>query len=229
MRDKPQGVATAMPEPLTLAGLGGALLSLLVHLSRRYFATAKGVVDVMLGFLALMVFLPILGACAAIIKLSSRGPVLYTQVRIGKGGKAFRMYKLRTMYVNAEAGTGPVWARKKDPRVVPACAWMRRSHVDELPQLINVLRGQMSLVGPRPERPEILRELSKEYPQISKRLEVRPGITGLAQIRNGYDTSVEDYGQKLKADLEYIAKRCWGMELSILARTLTRFHDPAAH
>jgi len=218
-----------MPEPLTLVGLGGALLSLLVHLSRRYFAAAKEVVDVVLSFLALVIFLPVLAMCAAIIKLSSRGPVLYTQVRIGKGGKAFRMHKLRTMYVNAEASTGPVWARKKDPRVVPACGWMRRSHVDELPQLINVLRGQMSLVGPRPERPEILSKLSKAYPQINKRLEVRPGITGLAQIRNGYDTSVEDYEQKLKADLEYIAKRCWGMELSILARTLVRFHDPAAH
>ena len=205
------------------------MLSLLVHLSRRHFAAAKEVVDVLLGLIALVVSLPVLAGCAAIIKLSSRGPVLYTQIRIGKGGKPFRMYKLRTMHVNAEMDTGPVWASKRDPRIVRSCAWMRRSHVDELPQLINVLRGQMSLVGPRPERPEILRELGKAYPQITKRLEVRPGITGLAQIRNGYDTSVADYEQKLKADLEYIAKRCWGMELRILARTLARFHDSAAH
>jgi lipopolysaccharide/colanic/teichoic acid biosynthesis glycosyltransferase len=106
---------------------------------------------------------------------------------------------------------------------------MRGSHVDELPQLINVIKGQMSLVGPRPERQEILTELEKTYPDIRKRLAVRPGITGLAQVRNGYDTTVEAFRAKLEADLEYIERRNWSMELRIMAATMGKFRDRAAH
>jgi lipopolysaccharide/colanic/teichoic acid biosynthesis glycosyltransferase len=106
---------------------------------------------------------------------------------------------------------------------------MRRSHVDELPQLINVVRGDMSLIGPRPERPEILAELEKTYPDIRRRLAVRPGITGLAQVRCGYDTSVEAFRNKLKADLEYIERRNWLTEIRILAATVTKLNDRAAH
>ncbi len=105
---------------------------------------------------------------------------------------------------------------------------MRGSHVDELPQLLNVIKGDMSLVGPRPERPEILKELEKEYPYIRQRLKVKPGITGLAQIRDGYDTTVEAVQHKLRSDLEYIHDRNWTMEIKILAATLTKFHDSSA-
>ncbi|HUS46785.1 MAG TPA: sugar transferase [Phycisphaerae bacterium] len=218
-----------MPEPVTLVALGGGLLGLAAHLARRYFEAAKQVLDLMLGTILLIVSTPVLLICAAVIKVSSRGNVFYSQVRVGQNGKLFKMYKLRTMFPDAERESGAVWAEKGDSRVMPICRWMRRSHIDELPQLINVIRGQMSLVGPRPERPEIMKMLEERFPEVRKRLAVRPGITGLAQVRNGYDTDVESFRRKLQADLEYIARRRWSMELSILMRTLRKLHDKAAH
>jgi lipopolysaccharide/colanic/teichoic acid biosynthesis glycosyltransferase len=202
---------------------------LTAHLARRYFQLAKELVDILLGGLLLVLFLPLLAVCAVLIKLSSRGPVLFSQVRVGRGGRLFRMYKLRTMRQDAEAGSGAVWASAEDPRVIGLCRWMRRGHVDELPQLINVILGQMSLVGPRPERPEILAELEKRYPNVRERLQVRPGITGLAQIRNGYDTDVEAFRHKLEYDLEYIRNQRWSQEVKILVGTLPKFRDHTAH
>jgi len=218
-----------MPEPITIIGFGAGFLALSSHLARRYFGVAKEVVDIVLGFIALVLCLPVLAASAVIIKISSPGPLLYRQRRVGKGGKQFTMYKLRTMYVDAESATGAVWAASGDPRIVPACRWMRRSHVDELPQLINVIRGDMSLVGPRPERPEILGELERLYPDVKKRQAVRPGITGLAQVRNGYDTTIEAFRAKLEADLEYIERRNWSTEFRIMAATVGKLHDRTAH
>jgi lipopolysaccharide/colanic/teichoic acid biosynthesis glycosyltransferase len=218
-----------MPEPITIVGVGMGFLALTSHLARRYFETAKEVADILLGFVALVLCFPVLAVCAVIIKLSSTGPIFYKQKRVGKGGKPFMMYKLRTMYSDAELATGAVWAARGDSRIAPGCNWMRGSHVDELPQLINVIKGQMSLVGPRPERPEILTELEKTYPDVRKRLAVRPGITGLAQVRNGYDTTVEAFRAKLEADLEYIERRNWSMELRIMAATMGKFRDRTAH
>ena len=218
-----------MPEPITIIGFGAGFLALSSHLARRYFGVAKEVVDIVLGFIALVLCLPVLAASAVIIKMSSPGPLLYRQRRVGKGGKQFTMYKLRTMYVDAESATGAVWAASGDPRIVPACRWMRRSHVDELPQLINVIRGDMSLVGPRPERPEILGELERLYPDVKKRQAVRPGITGLAQVRNGYDTTIEAFRAKLEADLEYIERRNWSTEFRIMAATVGKLRDRTAH
>jgi len=212
-----------MPEPTTLIGISGAVLTLGIHLARRFFDTAKEVVDVVLGFIALVLSLPLFGVCALIIKVSGRGPVFYKQARVGRAGRPFQMYKLRTMHHDAESEIGPVWAEDNDPRVMPACRWMRRSHVDELPQLINVIKGEMSLVGPRPERPEIVVKLEKVCPEFNKRHMVRPGITGLAQLRNGYEASVEGARRKLQADLEYIKRRNWSTEIRILASTLTKF------
>jgi lipopolysaccharide/colanic/teichoic acid biosynthesis glycosyltransferase len=214
---------------MTIVGVGMGFLALTSHLARRYFETAKEVADIVLGFVALVLCLPVLAVCAVLIKLSSTGPIFYMQKRVGRGGKPFMMYKLRTMHTDAELATGAVWAASGDSRIVPGCGWMRGSHVDELPQLINVIKGQMSLVGPRPERPEILTELEKTYPDIRKRLAVRPGITGLAQVRNGYDTTVEAFRAKLEADLEYIERRNWSMELRIMAATMGKFRDRAAH
>ena len=218
-----------MPEPVTLIGVSAGLLAITSHLARRYFEFAKEVVDIVLGFILLVFCLPILAACAFLVKVSSRGPVFYKQIRAGRDGKPFVMYKLRSMYIDAEEATGAGWAQRGDPRVVPACRWMRRSHADELPQLINVIRGDMSLIGPRPERAEIMQELEKAYPEVRRRLAVRPGITGLAQITNGYDTSVEAFRNKLKKDLEYIERRNWTMELRILAATVTKLNDRTAH
>jgi lipopolysaccharide/colanic/teichoic acid biosynthesis glycosyltransferase len=212
-----------------LIGVSAGLLAITSHLARRYFELAKEVVDIVLGFILLVLCLPVLAACAILVKVSSRGPVFYKQVRAGRDGRPFVMYKMRTMYTNAESATGAVWAQAGDPRIVPACRWMRRSHADELPQLINVIRGDMSLIGPRPERAEIMLELEKAYPEVRRRLAVRPGITGLAQVRSGYDTSVEAFRTKLKADLEYIERRTWSMEIRILAATVTKLNDRTAH
>ncbi len=217
-----------MPEPVTMIAVGSGVVGLATHLSRRYFEIAKEVVDIILGCIAFVLALPIFVICAIIIRLSSKGPVLFLQTRAGKDGKPFKMYKFRTMHIDAEANSGAVWAEDNDPRIISACRWMRISHMDEWPQLINVIRGDMSLVGPRPERPEILEDLEKVYPDVRKRLSVKPGITGLAQIRSGYDTSVEQFRQKLKSDLEYINNRKWAMELSILAKTVGKIRDKGA-
>jgi len=218
-----------MPEPITIVGVSVGILTLTTHLARRYFECAKEVADIVLGFIALVLSLPVLAVSAILIKTFSAGPAIFTQQRVGQDGKLFTLYKFRTMYTDAEVAGGAVWASKDDPRVVPVCRWMRVSHVDELPQLINVIKGEMSLVGPRPERPEILAELEKKYPNVRDRLAVRPGITGLAQVRNGYDTSVEAFRRKLEADLEYIENRNWTTELRILAATVAKFNDKAAH
>lgn len=217
-----------MPEIVVFAGMGVCAAGVFWHLARAYFELTKGLMDLILGCLLLVFALPVLAVCGIIIKLSSRGPVLIVQVRVGKDGKLFRMYKLRTMYADAEKRSGAVWAGKDDPRVVPSCAWMRRAHVDELPQLVNVIMGHMSLVGPRPERPEIVQQLQTHYPDIHERHAVKPGITGLAQVRNGYDTSVKGFRRKLTADLYYVRKRKWSLDLAILAMTFTKFNDKLA-
>jgi lipopolysaccharide/colanic/teichoic acid biosynthesis glycosyltransferase len=217
-----------MPEPLTLIAVGTGVFGLATHLARRYFDMAKEVVDVILGFVALVLTLPVWLICAILIKFSSPGPVFLVQTRVGKDGKVFGLYKFRTMCIDAEAPGRAVWASKDDPRVVSTCRWMRRSHMDELPQLLNVIKGEMSLVGPRPERPEILAELEKTYPDARQRLAVRPGITGLAQIRNGYDTTTDAFRHKLEADLDYIEHRRWGLEFRILASTFGKLNDKGA-
>ncbi len=201
----------------------------ILHIPRsRLLEMAKGFADrvaaVMLGIL----LAPIMLVCVIIIRLSSPGKALIVQDRLGLNGKLFKMYKLRTMTPNAEADTGAVRAAENDHRVIPACRWMRRSHLDEIPQLINVLRGEMSLVGPRPERPEIAEVIYGYLPEFRHRLQVRPGITGLAQVRNGYDTCEDAVKRKLQYDLEYIRRRSWWLEVAILAATLTKVYDASA-
>jgi lipopolysaccharide/colanic/teichoic acid biosynthesis glycosyltransferase len=178
-----------------------------------------------------VVFAPLMVAIAAIIKLSDpAGPVLFRQVRVGQHGKLFTMYKFRSMYVDAEAhGRGAVWANAADSRIIPWCRWMRRSHVDELPQLINILQGEMSLVGPRPERPEMYEKLSREVAGFGRRLEVKPGVTGPAQIHNGYDTDIESVRRKLEMDVAYIESLSIGNELRLIFGTFAKFRDDMAH
>jgi len=201
----------------------------ILHLRRpRAFAVGKVVLDYVLAVVLTPLLTPVVLICMLIIRITSPGAALIRQDRLGKNGKVFRMYKLRTMSPNAEAQSGPVLAAENDHRILPACRWMRRSHLDEAPQLLNVLRGEMSLVGPRPERPEIAEKICEKLPEFRHRLQVRPGITGLAQVRNGYDTCMDAMKRKLHYDLEYIRRRSWLLELSILAATLTKLYDPAA-
>ena len=164
--------------------------------------------------------LPLMLLTAALVKLSSPGPVLFKQNRIGLNGAPFIVFKFRSMYADAEARTGAVWASKDDPRVTPIGKWLRRLRLDELPQFFNVLRGEMSIVGPRPERPEFVELLLKSIPYYPQRLCVKPGITGWAQINHKYGDSVEDTITKLEYDLYYIKNLAPALDAYIMFQTL---------
>jgi len=198
-----------------------------------------------MGFIGSSIFffvIPIL------VKLNSRGPVFYQQQRVGlnhrygdrrkinlevehdrrKGerrkqdlfGRPFMVYKFRTMYVDAESRTGAVWAQKNDPRITGVGRILRFTHVDEMPQFFNVLCGEMSMVGPRPERPQIMPKIVEKIPKFPERLQVKPGITGIAQIVCGYDVSIEDVKKKLHYDLQYVKKNSLKEDIAILFKTL---------
>jgi lipopolysaccharide/colanic/teichoic acid biosynthesis glycosyltransferase len=166
--------------------------------------------------------LPILVVTALLIKLSSRGPVIYTQSRVGLGGRRFTIYKLRTMRHNCEAASGIRWATRRDSRITLTGKLLRATHLDELPQLWNVIRGDMSLIGPRPERPEIVAVLEQKIPDYSLRHTVRPGVTGLAQIQLPADTDLESVRHKLALDLVYIQKRTGWLDTRIAVGTLLK-------
>jgi exopolysaccharide biosynthesis polyprenyl glycosylphosphotransferase len=174
----------------------------------------------LIALIGLVVTLPILVLVAVAIKLSSRGPVLFRQIRVGWQGRHFVLYKFRSMRADAEAETGAVWASKNDPRVTLVGRWLRRLRLDELPQFINVLRGDMSIVGPRPERPEFVAILSKQIPFFRQRLCVRPGITGWAQINHKYGDTLEDAARKLEYDLYYIKHLSPSLDAYIVLQTL---------
>lgn len=192
------------------------------------FDQIKPVADTVLSLILLVVLSPLMAVCALVIRLSSPGPVILRQPRLGKDGKVFAMYKFRTMRQDAEAMSGPVLAAVNDSRIIPSCKWMRRSHLDEVPQLLNVLRGEMSLVGPRPERPEIAEQIYQRLPEFRLRLQKRPGITGLAQVCNGYDAGLESAKEKLAFDLQYIQNHGFWLEAWILAKTLTKLNDSSS-
>ena len=154
------------------------------------------------------------------MKLTSPGPVLHRQKRVGLNGSVFTLNKFRSMYADAEARTGPVWAQKDDPRVTPVGKWIRRFRIDELPQLLNVLRGEMALVGPRPERPEFVATLSEKIPYYSYRHCVQPGITGWAQINYKYGDTLDDAIMKLEYDLYYIKNLAVSLDFYIIFHTL---------
>jgi lipopolysaccharide/colanic/teichoic acid biosynthesis glycosyltransferase len=158
-----------------------------------------------------------------IVRLNSRGPGIFRQVRVGKRGKAFTMYKLRSMRSDAESATGPAWSPTGgDPRVTRLGFWLRRLHLDELPQLFNVVRGEMSLVGPRPERPEFVEVLAEQLPGYLNRLMVQPGITGLAQINLPPDTDLDSVRRKLVLDCEYVRAAGFWLDVRIVLCTALR-------
>jgi len=184
-------------------------------------SAGKRLLDVVLGTLGLMIGLPILALVALAVRLTSSGPVFYHQRRVGLHGRIFTVHKFRTMREDAEAKTGPVWASKKgDPRVTPIGRFLRRSRLDELPQLWNVLKGEMSVVGPRPERPEFVTDLTRDIPYYGQRHVVRPGLTGWAQVRYTYGASAEDALQKLQYDLYYIKNLSIALDLYIIFETI---------
>jgi len=210
---------THAPEPSTFILLFGGISGIIIRYVRKGFDSIKRFMDVVLSIGGLAFAAPILFFATILIKLDSPGPIVYRQRRVGKNGKVFLIYKLRSMRKNAEKGLGAVWATKNDPRVTSIGRMLRKSRIDEIPQLINVLQGDMSIVGPRPERPEMVRDLKNMICDYEKRLIVKPGITGLAQVVHKYDESIQDVKKKVKYDLLYIRRMCLWTDLSIMAQT----------
>ncbi len=180
----------------------------------------KRLMDIVVSLIILILSLPITIITAIFIKLESPGPVIFKQERVGLNGKIFKIYKFRSMINDAEKKTGPVWAGKNDPRITKVGKFIRKVRIDEIPQMVNVLKGEMSLVGPRPERPYFVEKFAKEIPFYKRRLLVKPGITGWAQVKHKYDESIEDVKTKLKYDLFYIENMSIRMDLKILFRTV---------
>jgi lipopolysaccharide/colanic/teichoic acid biosynthesis glycosyltransferase len=215
---RPTEVAHPAPAPLAAPA---ALPPLLVGplLARRWYPACKGVIDFVFASLLCVPGLPIVLLAALIIKLTSKGPAFYTQARVGRHGRVFTIFKLRSMIHNCESLTGPRWSIPGDPRVTPFGWFLRVSHLDELPQLLNVLLGDMSLIGPRPERPEFISELQRAYPAYSLRLEVRPGVTGLAQVQLPADSDLDSVRRKLSCDLYYVRHISPWLDLRLLICT----------
>jgi sugar transferase (PEP-CTERM system associated) len=187
----------------------------------RVLHALKRAMDVFAAIVGLAIGLPLMAVIAVAIRLTSPGPVFYHQTRVGQGGRTFTIHKFRSMASDAEAATGAVWARPGgDDRITPAGRFLRRTRLDELPQLWNVLRGEMSLVGPRPERPEFIEQLSTEIAFYGQRHVVKPGLTGWAQVRYAYGASVTDSMEKLQFDLFYIKHMSIALDLFILLKTV---------
>jgi lipopolysaccharide/colanic/teichoic acid biosynthesis glycosyltransferase len=228
-----------LPESVTRSG------KMVLTMIDKFF---KKVIDILGAVTGLILCIPIFIIFPILIKLDSRGPVFYTQDRVGinrrkrnrriyragmeeerRGrerrredyrGQIFKVIKFRTMVNDAEKKTGPVWATKNDTRITRLGRFMRKSRVDEIPQLLNVLKGDMSLVGPRPERPSFVTDLANKVPNYEQRLNVKPGITGLAQVRNGYDSSLQSVVNKVEQDLSYIRKWSIWSDVKILMQTV---------
>lgn len=222
----------------------------IVRISNRigFLEGFKRGLDIAGSVVGLILSLPLWIIISILIKLDSRGPVFYTQLRVGRNrrrgdrrrmsmeivdrrnredrrkeagfGAPFRIIKFRTMYVNAEASTGPIWASRSDPRVTRVGRVLRKIRMDEIPQLVNVLTGNMSLVGPRPERPFFVAKLDGAVDNYLKRFEVKPGITGLAQVEHKYDESIDDVGNKVNYDLAYIRELSIIQDIKILLKTV---------
>jgi exopolysaccharide biosynthesis polyprenyl glycosylphosphotransferase len=186
----------------------------------RFVLIYKRIAALLVSTIGLLLSLPLIPLVALAIKLSSRGPILYRQQRVGREGVVFNCYKFRTMRADAEADTGATWAADNDPRITKIGAFLRSSRLDEIPQLWNVMKGDMSLVGPRPERPEFVELLNREIVHYNVRHIVRPGITGWAQVRYKYGSSVEDSREKLCYDLFYVKNISPGFDLLILFYTI---------
>ena len=231
---------------------GGWIIAAISEYLNTNYVRLKPILDRVVALLGLILSAPLFPLIALAIKLDSPGPVFYRQLRVGKdrrrkdrrknhlnsilldrrtgkeqrhvdyGGKPFEIIKFRSMHCDAERGCGPVWAKENDPRVTRLGAMLRRTHLDELPQLINVVRGDMSLVGPRPERPHFVMRFKRELPGYSRRLRIKPGVTGLAQVCHRADRCLEDVVRKLNYDLSYMDNISAGLDLRIFAHTIRK-------
>jgi lipopolysaccharide/colanic/teichoic acid biosynthesis glycosyltransferase len=187
--------------------------------SARSYYRVKIVLDFALAATLLILTAPLILLAMALVKFTSRGPAIYSQTRLGQYGLPFTIYKIRTMTHNCESLTGAQWSRPNDSRVTGLGRWLRKTHIDELPQLWNVLCGEMSLIGPRPERPEFVPQLEQAIPHYRQRLQARPGVTGLAQVQLPPDTDLESVRIKLAYDLHYAAHVHFLLDVRIYAAT----------
>jgi len=187
---------------------------------RKPYHIVKRMTDIGGSVIAFVLLSPFFIFAALFIKILSKGPVFFRQTRVGQYGKTFEIYKFRTMKVDAEKYSGPVWAAKNDDRLIPGGNFLRKSKIDEIPQFINVLKGEMSIIGPRPERPFFVERLKKQIPDYEKRLNIKPGITGLAQVLHRADETIKDVRKKIKYDILYIKRMCLWTDVIILARTV---------
>jgi exopolysaccharide biosynthesis polyprenyl glycosylphosphotransferase len=217
--DTPGPLRARAPEPTTMALFGSGLLGMIISFVRRTYAFAKRIIDLVAAVIGIIILSPVIMVTALLVKLTSKGPILYSQIRVGKNEVLFKIYKFRTMKVDAEKDTGPVWAAKNDNRLTPIGKFLRKTHIDEIPQFINILKGEMSLIGPRPERPVFVEQFKEKIAGYEKRLHVKPGITGLAQVWHRYDETIEDVKAKLKYDLLYVKKMCFWADFGIILRT----------
>jgi exopolysaccharide biosynthesis polyprenyl glycosylphosphotransferase len=209
---------------------GIPLLVLLQDHMPPWQAQIKRIMDVCVSASILILGFPFWLIVAAAIKLTSQGPAVYRQVRVGQNGRNFTMLKFRSMYQDAEKHTGPAWATEKDPRITPMGRFIRKTRLDEIPQFINVLKGEMSLVGPRPERPFFVEQLKQEIPWYVRRIKMKPGVTGWAQVKHKYDASIEDVKQKVMYDLYYFENMSIMLDIKIILRTfLVVFTGKGAH
>jgi exopolysaccharide biosynthesis polyprenyl glycosylphosphotransferase len=216
---KPVQQKSHAPEPTTVFLMLGGVTGIIVRFAKKGFERIKRLLDIVISLIGLTITSPVLFMTALLIKIDSKGPIIYKQERLGKNNKVFKIYKLRSMRQDAEKGTGAVWAKKNDPRITSLGRILRKSRIDEIPQLINVFRGDMSIVGPRPERPEMVRSLKTLIKDYEVRLTVKPGITGLAQVLHKYDESIEDVKKKVQYDIAYIRNRNITTDLRIMAQT----------
>ncbi|MCU0622217.1 MAG: sugar transferase [Gemmatimonadales bacterium] len=231
----PPGTPRGTAEPRTLPRLSQLRDHETYHPSREL---PRRVLNLVVASVLLLIAAPLMLVIAVLVRLSSPGPIIYTQTRVGLdrragrtprrdsrrrddiGGSPFTIYKFRTMRVDAEQGTGAVWASSNDSRVTPIGKVLRQFRLDELPQLFNVLRGDMNLVGPRPERPTIFADLRKQIPDYHMRQLARPGITGWAQVNQSYDTNLDDVKRKVEYDIDYIRRQGLAHDLKIMVKTV---------
>ncbi len=210
-------VVTGLARTTQLVGV--PLIDINFNLDTFYSRVLKRFFDILLSIVGILLCLPVWIVISLLIKIDSSGPVLYFQSRSGRAGNLFNIIKFRSMISNAESDTGPVWAGKEDSRITRIGQLLRRFHIDETPQLINILRGDMSIIGPRPERPYFIKKLKETYPFYQRRLKIRPGVSGWAQINQPFDTNVKDVHQKLKFDFYYIENLSFRLDIHILFRT----------
>jgi exopolysaccharide biosynthesis polyprenyl glycosylphosphotransferase len=216
--------------PVTFEVAFGRILTRQLRPSRLIFSSGLGprkrslfwhsLYSLLITLLVTVIFAPVMLIVAILVKLTSRGPIFHRQLRVGLNDAPFTLYKFRSMHANAEAGTGAIWATKHDPRITSVGKWLRRLRLDELPQLLNILKGEMCLVGPRPERPEFVKTLNEQIPFYRFRHCVKPGITGWAQINYKYGDTLEDTIVKLEYDLYYIKNLALSLDTYIIFHTL---------